>query len=180
MTEKLDARRWYREPWPWIVMSGPALAVVFSCYSAYLAVHGADPVVDGDYYQHGLAINQELGRGEHAGAIGLAAGVALDGLRGGDAVRVELTANGPVPGDATIRLRLLHPSRQAADRSALLVRSNSAEGAVYVGAWQPAEEVTVPVAWRAVLEGREWRIESDVPEMSGSANRQTLRLAATR
>jgi hypothetical protein len=55
---------WYREPWPWIVMSGPAVAVIGSLVSAYLAVHGADPVVDEDYYQHGLQINRQLER-EH-------------------------------------------------------------------------------------------------------------------
>jgi hypothetical protein len=53
---------WYREPWPWIVMSGPALAVIGSLVSAYLAIHGADPVVDQDYYEHGLQINRQLER----------------------------------------------------------------------------------------------------------------------
>jgi hypothetical protein len=53
---------WYREPWPWIAMSGPALAVIGCVISIYLAVRGADPVVDEDYYQHGLQINQRLQR----------------------------------------------------------------------------------------------------------------------
>jgi uncharacterized protein len=69
---------WYREPWPWIVMSGPALVVIGSLVSAYLAVRGADPLVDEDYYQHGLQINRQLER-EHQ----------VQGLRSQIEVQVE-------------------------------------------------------------------------------------------
>ncbi|HEX4598915.1 MAG TPA: FixH family protein [Burkholderiaceae bacterium] len=62
MEKATRAGVWYREPWPWIVMSGPALAVIGSLVSAYLAIHGADPVVDQDYYEHGLQINRQLER----------------------------------------------------------------------------------------------------------------------
>ena len=43
-------------------MSGPAVAVIGSLVSAYLAIHGADPVIDENYYQHGLEINRELAK----------------------------------------------------------------------------------------------------------------------
>jgi hypothetical protein len=66
MSETAKCEVWYREPWPWIVMSGPIAAVIASFVSAYLAVHGADPVVDENYYQHGLQINRELERQQHA------------------------------------------------------------------------------------------------------------------
>ena len=60
MNKTTKSSVWYREPWPWILMSGPAVAVIGSLVSAYLAIHGADPVVDENYYQHGLQINREL------------------------------------------------------------------------------------------------------------------------
>ena len=60
MNEATQSKAWYREPWPWILMSGPAVAVIGSLVSAYLAIHGADPIVDENYYQHGLEINREL------------------------------------------------------------------------------------------------------------------------
>jgi uncharacterized protein len=62
MTETTRSKPWYREPWPWILMSGPVAAVIGSLVSAYLAFHGADPVIDENYYQHGLQINRELER----------------------------------------------------------------------------------------------------------------------
>ncbi len=70
--EQTNRRRaWYREPWPWIVMSGPAVAVIGSLISAYLAVVGADPVVDENYYQHGLQINRDLARAQQLNRLRL-------------------------------------------------------------------------------------------------------------
>ena len=40
-----ESKPWYREPWPWILMSGPALVVVASVVSAILAAATADPLV---------------------------------------------------------------------------------------------------------------------------------------
>ena len=64
MEKTAQSSVWYREPWPWIAMSGPALAVIGCAVSIYLAVHGADPVIDEDYYQHGLQINRRLKRAQ--------------------------------------------------------------------------------------------------------------------
>ena len=36
---------WYREPWPWILMSGPAIVVVAGTATAIIAIRTADPVV---------------------------------------------------------------------------------------------------------------------------------------
>jgi hypothetical protein len=36
---------WYRHPWPWILMSGPAIVVVAGIFTAYLAVTTADGLV---------------------------------------------------------------------------------------------------------------------------------------
>ncbi len=52
--------RWYREPWLLLVLGGPLLVVVACVITFWLAYHGADPVLDKNYYQNGLRINQEL------------------------------------------------------------------------------------------------------------------------
>ncbi len=38
---------WWREPWPWILMAGPALAMAACGLTIYLAVSHADPPADG-------------------------------------------------------------------------------------------------------------------------------------
>ena len=49
-----------RGPWPWLLAAGPALVVVASLASAWLAVSKVDPVVSEDYYKLGLTINRRL------------------------------------------------------------------------------------------------------------------------
>jgi hypothetical protein len=41
----IPAKPWYREPWPWLLMAGPAAVVVASIVSAILAIATADPLV---------------------------------------------------------------------------------------------------------------------------------------
>lgn len=52
---------WWRFPHVWLVISGPAIVVVASFITFYLAAVGRDPVVDEDYYRKGMEINKTLG-----------------------------------------------------------------------------------------------------------------------
>ena len=36
---------WYREPWPWILMAGPAIVVVAGAFTMTLAFTTADEIV---------------------------------------------------------------------------------------------------------------------------------------
>ena len=53
------------EPWwkfghVWLVIAGPALVVVASFITLYLAVTRPDPLVSEDYYRQGIEINKTL------------------------------------------------------------------------------------------------------------------------
>ena len=52
---------WWRFPHVWMVVLGPAIVVVASFITFYLAAVGTDPVVDEDYYRKGIEINKTLG-----------------------------------------------------------------------------------------------------------------------
>ena len=61
-----DTVIWYRQFWPWFIFGLPAVVVVASLITVYIAVNNPDPLVDGDYYKHGLNINEQLKtRAEH-------------------------------------------------------------------------------------------------------------------
>jgi hypothetical protein len=162
MTEATQSPAWYREPWPWILMSGPALAVIGSLLSAYLAVVGADPVIDENYYQHGLQINQELARVQQASRLRLQIHLQLQGVRRGDEVRVQVAAKEPLP-DTAIRVRLVNQRGDFSERTAVLGRLPGSDGvARFYGQWlqAPNDELTVAGGhWRAVIEGNDWQIE---------------------
>ena len=51
------AKPWYREPWPWILMSGPLLAMIGCGVTIWLANGHADiPVADAA--RHGLVVEK--------------------------------------------------------------------------------------------------------------------------
>ncbi|MEN9436794.1 MAG: hypothetical protein RIR09_1449 [Pseudomonadota bacterium] len=52
---------WWRFGYVWLVIAGPAVVVVASFVTFYLAVFGKDPVLDEDYYRKGMEINKTLG-----------------------------------------------------------------------------------------------------------------------
>ena len=72
---------WYRQLWPWLVISGPGAVLVAGAITMWLAFSGADGLVAEDYYKQGLAINRQLAREEAARAQGIAARVELSGER---------------------------------------------------------------------------------------------------
>lgn len=161
-----DDRPWYRQPWPWFLISLPAIAVIAGLTTYFIAARGFDGPIVADYYKQGLAINEELGRSERARSLGIEAQITLGGLAVGEQVRIELTAAQPLPPEAALRLRLIHPGRRDADRLAVLSRIDVAAdnmSAVYAGHWQTgvADErlASRPVSWGVVLETQQWRID---------------------
>ncbi|MDE2416534.1 MAG: FixH family protein [Burkholderiales bacterium] len=59
-TDTLSKPAWWRFGHVWLVIAGPAIVVVASFITLYLAVKGKDPVVDEDYYRKGIEINKTL------------------------------------------------------------------------------------------------------------------------
>ncbi len=77
--EPTRSRPWYREPWPWFLISLPAAAVIAGLITVWIAYRSADGLVVGDYYKAGLAINQTLARDERARDLGLNAAIMISG-----------------------------------------------------------------------------------------------------
>lgn len=121
-----QSKPWYREPWPWFLVSLPATAVVAGLTTAWIAFKTADGLVVGDYYKEGLAINQTLERDDAARALGLIATLkSVDGT-------LMLTLAGHLktyPGQLV--LTLAHPTHQGMDHTLTL---NAAGGGRYLAA----------------------------------------------
>ncbi|MFP5409379.1 MAG: FixH family protein [Gammaproteobacteria bacterium] len=130
------SKPWYREPWPWFLMSLPAAAVVAGLATVWIAAKSADGLVVGDYYKAGLAINQTLARDDAARTLGLVATVAGDG----DALAVNLEGRLAAYPDALV-LTLAHPTRQGEDQTLTLAHAGNghfraALPALADGKWQ--------------------------------------------
>lgn len=122
-----DTGPWYRQPWPWILMSGPFMVVVASFISAWYALSSADGLVVEDYYKQGLSANQTIAMSEKAQKLGLEVGLTLSE----HAISAKLAAkdkNYNLP--AMINLTLAHPTRAGMDQTLKLAKKG--EG-VYSG-----------------------------------------------
>jgi hypothetical protein len=176
------AKPWYREPWPWLLMALPAAAVVGGIVTAVIAFRGADGVVAADYYRRGLAINDELSRSRRAAELGIEAELHIGGIEPGDPIGVRLVAAQALAPEATLRVRLIHPGRSGADRSAVLARIGGAQdgrSAEYAGGWTEAAPVARQPAWRIVVETAQWRIDGDAAMEQGRVAK-VFRLAPKR
>jgi len=143
---------WYREPWPWILMSGPAAAVIASFVSLYFAVSRADPLVADNYYKEGLAINRVIDLDRAASARGYRAAVMVGS--DGTLVRVQLTGSGAKP--QALRLRFVHPTKAGLDRT---VNARQIQPG-----WYEADIDVAPAShWYVQLEDMEqsWRLTGE-------------------
>jgi hypothetical protein len=128
MTDR-DTNPWYREPWPWLLMAGPAIVVVAGIATAIIAIETNDGMVAEDYYKQGLAVNRVMARDAKAEALGMQADVQFNEEH--DRVRVMIRG-GSQP--AAITLRLVHPTRAGEDQVVTLAHAG---GGVYEGRIAP-------------------------------------------
>lgn len=162
------SRPWYREPWVWGLMSGPAIVVVAGFITAWLAIRSNDGLVADDYYKRGLAIHEVVERDQAARRLGLSARVAL--APAGGAVTLQL-AGGREELPAALTLRVVHPTRAGYDQEIALQRVAPGR---YQGAMAPLRDgrwvlklLDAGQTWR--LTGSTWVPEQSVAELKPAA-----------
>jgi uncharacterized protein len=114
---------WYRQRWPWLLMSGPAAVLVAGAVTTWIAFASADGLVAEDYYRQGLAINKVIAREERAAQLGLSLDFELQQdrivvrLRGTapEALFVHLAHATRAGYDARLRLAPIEPGRYEAE-----------------------------------------------------------------
>lgn len=145
---------WYKEPWTWLLMLMPFLAVVGGSITMWLAVTTFDGLVADDYYKQGLAINQTLARANAAMALGLTAQVSFSA----DEVAVALAVKPGAALPPKLLVTLAHPTKGGLDQQLLL----EGQGGNYRGKVQAA---LISAHWKVLLED-----ESHIWRLSGTAH----------
>lgn len=139
---------WYRELWPWLLISGPAAVILAGAATMWIAFSSTDGLVVEDYYKQGLAINKRLAKEDEARRLGISASVWLTS----DRLRVELKGEAP----PALFVHLAHATRAGHDQRLRLVP-------VAPGAYE-AELSDLPRGhWRVVIEDPRgaWRIAKE-------------------
>jgi uncharacterized protein len=151
MTGK-DIGPWYREPWPWLLMAGPAAVVVAGFATLWLAVSSNDGLVADDYYKQGLAINQTLQREALAAKQGFhaTAQFADEGRR----ISVQLEAGPGTRLPDTLQMRVVHPTRAGRDGLALLRKTAA-------GSYEGVGPALTDARWVLILQDQQstWRLD---------------------
>jgi hypothetical protein len=144
-------RRWYAEPWVWLLIALPLTAVIGGMITLYLAISTSDGLVVDDYYERGKAINLDLARDDAAARYKLTASLVL---YHGSAVQLQLSAiNGAWP--ETISLSLLHPTRAGYDQ---VVQLQHAGAGMYHG----KIDALGNGHWYVQLEADDWRLSGSL------------------
>jgi hypothetical protein len=144
-----DTRRWYAEPWVWLLIALPMSAVIGGMITIYLAVTTSDGLVVDDYYKRGKAINMDLARDVAAASHGLRARLDLDLARRRILVSLESRDN---QHPAQVRFSLLHPTLPGHDQ--VIVLQPAAAGDGYAGTLQEVHDGN----WYVQLEADDWRL----------------------
>src|SRR3569623_3455121 len=111
----LHAIPWYREAWPWVLLSLPATAVAAGLTTVWIAYQSADGLVAGDLYKEGLASNQTPERPDAAHALAPAATVKSE-----DGALVLTLAGHLTAYPDQLTLTLAHPTHQGMDHTLTL------------------------------------------------------------
>ena len=149
--ESTTLNPWYREPWPWLLMAGPAAVLVAGAITTWIAFATADGLVAQDYYKQGLAVNKVLAKEELAARLGLNARVEFSA----DRHRIVVRLAGAEPRE--LSARLAHATRSGHDVALRLAR-------VGEGRYEAAVPQALPLGrWNVQLEpaGGDWRLTGE-------------------
>ena len=151
---------WYREPWPWLLMAGPATVLVAGAITTWIAFATSDGLVAQDYYKQGLAVNRVLEKEDTAARLGLSADIDL----AGDRHRIVVILSGAEPRE--LNVRFAHATRSGHDLALRLAR-------VGQGRYEAAVPQDLPPGrWKVNIEGPggEWRLAGEWSGRDASFN----------
>ncbi len=152
MHTHIAVKPWYTEPWPWILMAGPALVIAACAITVWLALVSNDGLVADDYYKQGLAVNQVLSRDAAASALAYSARVTVNTENRHATIRMNRE-----PASTQLTLRAVHSTRPGMDIELPLIARGG-------GAFETAFPPLAAGRWRIVLGDRErtWRLTGEL------------------
>lgn len=143
---------WFRDPFRWLVITPPLIAVVAGGLTMWLAIRSYDGLVVDDYYKQGLEINQVLARDERATALALHADVewiVSSPTEGRVVVHWDGGAAALAP--ATLDLKLIYATRAGFDRDVQAERVAPDRYEVTLPALRQGE-------WHVHIASADWRL----------------------
>lgn len=159
---KAKAVCWYKEPWVWLVVGGPAIVVVASLYTGFLAYSGADKIVAQDYYKQGLMINTNIRNDANARDRHMSADLTFERSSG----RISMHVKSDVALPDVLQLSIAESSSDSAINEIIHRGTIKRTGSgVYQLTYLPPSEQTLEDSrlWHVKIEASDWRLTGDWP-----------------
>ena len=147
--DRRNKQGWASEPYVWLILLFPLLAVIGGIVTTWLAVSSDDGLVVDDYYKRGLEINRTLDRDRAAQRYALKS--IIQTSEDDRKIRLILQGNRSFSAPGQITLRLLHPTRGGHDKTLLLERNAAG---LYQGDLPPL----IRGNWHVLIEAKDWRV----------------------
>lgn len=156
--ERQDTLPWYKQFWPWFIISIPATAVVAGLYMLWLSLQTMDSLVVKSDAGIDVMTERNLLAEQDARRLGINAEIAVNNETG--AVVVTIAAN---PGSGfpdSLQMHLRHPTLDTRDFEIVLSRaiSDDAGNARYAGHF-----TTLPSGrfYLSIMAGDDWRLSGE-------------------
>jgi hypothetical protein len=150
-----DTKPWYKQFWPWFLISLPLSVVIASMVTINLAIESNDGLVSDDYYKEGLAIKKNADSAKRADEMGLSADLAYHADTGAVDLQLKGDEAAMVP---ALTLMVVHPTIRDRDQAINLTRLQDGRYAGRLATLQAGN-------WKLRLapENKAWRIEGRMP-----------------
>ena len=118
-----DAKPWYKEPWPFILVSITGLGVVAGSTLAVIGFSNPPEIVSGQFGSLAKFVTEDSALIDQARALGLSGRLALDG----DEVVLRMSAHDGTSLPEQLMVQFQHPATSAGDSVALVSRTAGGE-----------------------------------------------------
>lgn len=143
---------WYKQFWPWFLITVPLVSIIVGSTMLTLALKTENSMVVDDYYKEGKAINYRIAKIKRAKDLGIASEMLINE----EQIQLSFTS-GQVDSSQNLSLRFYHPTLEDRDFSLQLLRDARGNYSAFLpneigGKWQ----VTL------IPFNEEWKIQTEI------------------
>lgn len=144
-----DNKKWYKQFWPWFLITIPVCSMILSFNMLRFAFDGQDAMVVDDYYKQGKAINISLEKIQAAKALNIETQLIVNEQD----ISLRFIHGAPETG-AALRLAFYHVTQAPKDQTVDLFRDAQ-------GIYRGSTERDLTGKWQVALtpHDKEWKVQ---------------------
>ncbi len=143
-------KTWYKNPFVWLVIIFPLIAVIGGITTIWIAVSTDDGLVVDDYYKRGMEINRDIERDKATSNYGIK--VSFDINQASQLLIIKLQGNEKFLLPENLKVSFINATRKGYDKTLVLAQNTS-------GDYVSPVPLLVTGKWYVLIEANDWRKE---------------------